>query len=80
MIEGRLERIKEELVELETSPRYDTNDFSNDLFTTTVLAGELVEEVEELRARQEAVCAIVSDAVAFGEALSALKILEAVRG
>jgi len=39
-----------------------------------------VDDVEELRGRLEAVSAIVSDACAFGEDISALKVLEAVRG
>jgi hypothetical protein len=41
---------------------------------------DLVAEVEELRGRLEAVCAVLSDACAFGEDISALKVLEAVRG
>lgn len=44
------------------------------------MATELVAEIERLNGRLEAVCAIVSDACAFGEGLSALRILEAVRG
>lgn len=41
---------------------------------------ELVAEIERLNGRLEAVCAIVSDACAFGEDISALRVLEAVRG
>jgi hypothetical protein len=65
MNEGRLERVKEVLAKLDDAPRYDTNDFANDLFATHQLALELVEEVESLRGRLQAVCDVVSDADAF---------------
>lgn len=41
---------------------------------------ELAEYVRTLEGRLEAVCGIVSDECAFGEAIPALKLLEAVRG
>ena len=41
---------------------------------------ELLAEVARLEGRLEAVCGVVSDACAFGEAIPALAILEAVRG
>lgn len=71
MDEGRLEQIKEDLANLEATSRYDTNDFSNDLFTTNQLAHELVEEVETLRGRLQAVCDVLSDADAFNGVVEA---------
>jgi hypothetical protein len=41
---------------------------------------ELAGEVERLRGRLEAVCAVVSDAAAFGEPVSSVAVMEAVRG
>lgn len=68
MREGRLEEIKEA-----------TEDA---WFVSEVrpFVGELVEEVETLRGRLEAVCDVVSDADAFNGVVEATAIMGAVRG
>jgi len=80
MDEGRLEEIKARIESMYTANYYDTNDFANALSDTRLEAQELIEEVESLRGRLEAVCGVVSDAAAFGDDISALRVMEAVRG
>lgn len=80
MDEGRLEQVKEDLRKLENGDYYDTNDYAGALSETGSLAQELVEEVETLRGRLQAVCDVLSDAEAYGEDVDPGKVLEAVRG
>lgn len=44
------------------------------------MATEMVEEIERLRGRLEAVCDVVSAYAAFGEPVSSVAVMEAVRG
>jgi hypothetical protein len=68
MGEGRLEEIKEA-----------TEDA---WFVSEVrpFVAELVEEVRRLNGRLEAVCDVVSDCAPFGEPVSSVAVMEAVRG
>ncbi len=78
--EGRLEEIKAAVENFDVGAYHGTDMLADAITEIRGEASELIDEVEELRGRLEAVCDIVSDACAFGENLSALRILEAVRG
>jgi len=80
MHESQLKWIKERLEGHDVGKYHDASDMAVGFGEIVNDARDLVEEVERLNGRLEAVCAIVSDACAFGEDLSALRILEAVRG
>jgi hypothetical protein len=80
MREGRLEEIRECAEDWDYGKYYDTSDFADALSLARSDARELIEEVERLRGRLEAVERLVLDACAYGDDISALRVLEAARG
>lgn len=80
MHEDRLKKIKGRinLVDLTVYP--DAGVMIESLEEIRQDARVLVAEVERLNGRLEAVCDAVSDACAFGEPVSSVAVMEAVRG
>lgn len=80
MREGRLEEIKARLEGHDSGAYHDASDMAVGFGEVVSESLELVEEVETLRARLEAVCGVLSDAAASDELVDPWRILEAVRG
>lgn len=80
MREGRLEEIKARLEGHDSGAYHDASDMAIGFGEVVSEALELVEEVEALRGRLQAVCDVLSDAEGFGEDVDPDDVLKAVRG